>query len=85
MWTIGETVGQFFRSHDSVKAESVGYHYFELPGCPATLCVIPRWAGDYEDNNEVYAIAEAKEQRETSSEAIIAPLADLLEQTLTKH
>lgn len=85
MWAIGEKVGQFFRSHDAIKADAVGYHYFELPGSPATLCVIPRYTDDYEDNNRVYAIAEAAEQTETSSNAIITPLADFLEQTLSKQ
>lgn len=82
MWTVGETVGHFFRTNDDVKADAIGYHYFEKPGLPPTLCVIPRYTNDYEDNNSVYAICESEQQTETSSEAVIAPLATLLEEQL---
>ena len=78
-WTIAEKVGQFLRTDDAIKAEAVGYHYCDKPGAQPILFVMPRYDKDYEDNNEVYSIAEADEQKQTSSSEIIAPLLKRLE------
>ena len=84
MWTIAERVGQFLRTDERVKAEAIGYHFLDKRDAKPRLFVFPRFDGDYSNNNEVYNIAEAEEQKQTSSPEIIEPLVKSLEEYLNK-
>lgn len=83
MWLIAHEIGKFFRNCDLIKSEDNAFHSLQRPGDLDNICIFPRYANDYPDNNQTYNISESDTQPATSTKEIILPLIDLLKKHLS--
>ncbi|EAY05727.1 hypothetical protein TVAG_100500 [Trichomonas vaginalis G3] len=82
MWLLANKIGKFLRSCDDIKSEDNAFHSLQRPGKQDNICIFPRYANDYSDNNLTYNIAESDNQPKTSSSEIILPLVQKLKSYL---
>ena len=68
MWQIATKIGGFMRNTDGIKADDVAFHSVQKKQQQRYIDIIPRYHGDYEENNDTYNIAESDVQKSTGEE-----------------
>jgi hypothetical protein len=82
LWQLGMRIADYLNEQPAMEGGAIGFHYVDHPNHLLRLFVIPRFSGDYPDNNLPYGIAESETQPETSTVDNIMPLVSSLESYL---
>jgi hypothetical protein len=77
-WELGARIQTFLRTNEVVKAEAIGLHYLDLPGCAPRLFVLPRYANDVDNSDLLYdQLEDATPARVSTSDVILPLISDL--------